>query len=88
MRYAFYMNDMTCKQELVAKMPKSINPKYYNLEVMKKDIEAMFVCSHIVNDFNDHIINYGDANLIIEFVHSFIYELLSNNSNPSDKLKQ
>lgn len=54
---------------------------------MKKDIEAMFICSHIVNDFNDHIINYGDANLLIEFVHSFIYELESNKTNPMDKLK-
>jgi hypothetical protein len=87
MRYAFYMKDITCNQELVAKLPKSINPKHYNLDVMKKDIEAMFICSNIVNEFNDYIINYGDANLIIEFVHSFIYELLSNDDYPEDKLK-
>jgi hypothetical protein len=61
----------------VAKLPKNLEPAHYNLDVMKKDIEAMFICSHIVNDFNDHIINYGDAELLIEFVHSFIYEIVS-----------
>lgn len=54
-----------------------MNPKHYNLDSMKKDIEAMFICSHIVNDFNERIINYGDSELLVEFVHSFIYELVS-----------
>jgi hypothetical protein len=46
---------------MVAKLPKNVNPKHYNLEVMKNDIEAMFICSHIVNEFNERIINYGDT---------------------------
>jgi hypothetical protein len=43
---------------------------------MSKDIESMVICSHIVSDFNDHIINYGDSHLQVEFVHAFIYEIL------------
>lgn len=42
---------------------------------MSKDIEAMFICSHLVNLFNDVIIGQGDPDLLIEFVHSFIYEI-------------
>jgi len=77
MRYAFYMEDIECdNQQMVAKLPKNLNPKHYNLDVMKNDIETMFICSHIVNDFNERIINYGDTKLLVEFVHSFIYELL------------
>lgn len=87
MRYAFLMKDITCDQELVAKLPKSTNPKSYKLEVMKNDIEAMFICSHIVNEFNEHIINFGDTKLLVEFVHSFIYELLENQKDKNDKLK-
>lgn len=52
-----------------------MDPKSYNLEVMKNDIEAMFICSHIVNEFNERIIGTGDTRLLIEFVHSFIYEI-------------
>ena len=62
---------------MVAKLPKNIDPKHYNLDEMKKDIEAMFICNHIVNDFNEHIINYGDTKLLVEFVHAFIYELIA-----------
>ncbi len=62
---------------MVAKLPKNVNAKHYNLDEMKKDIEAMLICNHIVNDFNEDIINYGDTKLLIEFVHAFIYELVS-----------
>ena len=41
MRYAFYMKELEGnKNELVAKLPKNINPKSYNVETMAKDIET------------------------------------------------
>lgn len=64
---------------MVAKLPKSINPKTYNLEQMKFDIEAMFICQHIVNEFNERIIDKQDDKLLTEFVHSFIYEFTDTN---------
>jgi hypothetical protein len=47
---------------------------------MSKDIEAMFICSHIVSSFNDLILGTNDTSVLIEFVHSFIYEILSKDS--------
>jgi ribonuclease HII len=58
----------------VAKLPKNVNPKQYNLETMKKDIETMIICSHIVNEYNERIIGISDSKLLTEFVHSYIYE--------------
>ena len=49
MRYAFLMKDCDLNEEHVVKVPKNINPKSYNLEEMKNDIEAMFICSHMVS---------------------------------------
>jgi hypothetical protein len=50
---------------------------------MKKDIEAMFICYHIVNSFNDAIISFGSErgrnDFLIEFVHAFIYEIQDMN---------
>jgi hypothetical protein len=59
---------------MVAKLPKNVNPASYNLEHMKLDIEALFICQHIVNEFNERIIDKQDDKLLTEFVHSFIYE--------------
>lgn len=59
---------------MVAKLPKDVNPESYNIEHMKKDLEAMFICSHIVSEFNERIIGQSDKKLLTEFVHSFIYE--------------
>ena len=64
----------------MVKVPKDINPKTYNLEEMKKDIEAMFICSHIVNEFNERLISLVDSRYMVEFVHSFIYEILDKDS--------
>jgi hypothetical protein len=64
---------------MVAKLPKDVNPKHYNLDMMKNDIEAMFICTHIVNEFNERIISLGDNQLLVEFVHSYIYELVKIN---------
>lgn len=47
---------------------------------MKNDIEAMFVCSHIVNEFNERIISKVDSKYLVEFVHSFVYEILDESS--------
>ena len=76
MRYTFYMNDLELEDghEMVAKLPKDINPKSYNLEIMSKDIEAMVLCQHIVNEFNERIIGKQDQKLLTEFVFSYIYE--------------
>ncbi len=65
---------------MVAKLSKNINPKTYNLEHMKLDIEAMFICQHIVNEFNERIIDKQDDKLLTEFVHSFIYEFTDENA--------
>jgi Alpha-kinase family len=64
------------KEKYVVKLPKDVNPKTYNPMVMKNDIEAMFICTHIVNEFNDYMISLVDSRQMVEFVHSFIYEIL------------
>ena len=76
MRYAFQMQDCDLSEKYVVKVPKNLNPKSYNLEEMKSDIEAMFVCSHVVNEFNEKLIATIDSRYLVEFVHSFIYEIL------------
>jgi hypothetical protein len=43
---------------------------------MKNDNEAMFICTHIVNEFNDKLISIVDSKYLAEFVHTFIYEIL------------
>jgi len=80
MRYAFYMEDIDARQKLVAKVPKDLNPKNYNLESMKSDIEAMIICQHIVNEFNDLMIEFQDESLLTEFVRSYIYEFPAGKS--------
>ena len=46
---------------------------------MSKDIEAMFMCSHIVDEFNERILGYQDKKLLTEFVHSFVFEFVDEN---------
>mmetsp|Transcript_42583 Transcript_42583/g.31173 ORF Transcript_42583/g.31173 Transcript_42583/m.31173 type:complete len:97 (+) Transcript_42583:574-864(+) len=72
---------------MVAKLPNKLEAVHYNLEAMSKDIEAMFICNHIVSEFNDRIINIGDVELLIEFVHSFIYELIQKVPSGQPKYK-
>lgn len=76
MRYAFLMKDMELNEQYVVKVPKDMNPATYNLETMKSDIEAMFICSHIVAEFNERLISFVDSRYLVEFVHSFLYEIL------------
>ena len=76
MRYAFLMQDQELNEKYVVKVPKDINPATYHPEEMKNDIEAMFICTHIVNEFNDMMISLVSSRYMIEFVHSFIYEIL------------
>jgi hypothetical protein len=47
---------------------------------MKNDIEAMFICTHIVNEFNEKLISSIDSRYLVEFVHSFLYEILDSNA--------
>ncbi len=76
MRYAFIAKDLDLNEEYVVKVPKNINPATYNLETMKNDIEAQFICSHIVSEFNERLISFVDSRYLVEFVHSFLYEIL------------
>ena len=76
MRYAFLMKDMDLLEQYVVKVPKNTNLATYNLETMKNDIEAMFICSHIVAEFNERLISFVDSRYLVEFVHSFLYEIL------------
>ncbi len=80
MRYAFMMFDQDLKKNYVVKVPKDVNPITYNPEDMKFDIEAMFICKHIVNEFNDKMICVVESRYLVEFVHSFIYEILDESS--------
>jgi vacuole morphology and inheritance protein 14 len=76
MRYAFYMKDVELGEELVAKLPKKISAKSYNILEMKKDIESMLICGHIVSEFNERIVSFSNSvTTFVEFVHSYIYEL-------------
>ena len=43
MRYAFYAKDQLLNQKLVAKVPKIVS-KDYNIDMLKKDLEVMFLC--------------------------------------------
>lgn len=59
----------------MAKLPKQIATGY-TLEDLQKDVEAIFICQHIVNEFNEKIIPIvPDTRLLLNFVHTFIYEI-------------
>ena len=75
MRYAFYALDTTLNQKLVAKLPKSLTS--YNIPTLQKDLESIFICQHIVNEFNEKIVLVSDekTNILFDFIHCFIYEL-------------
>lgn len=78
MRYAFYMRDLNYEEDMVAKIPKIINEKY-TPKKMKKEIEALFICAHILSEFNDRIVSFfPDNTSLLSFVHCYIYELLSD----------
>lgn len=81
MRYAFMMRDQELQEEYVVKVPKDVRAKNYNLEEMKNDIEAMFICTHIVNEFNERLISLVDSKYLVEFVHSFLYEVLDEGAH-------
>lgn len=79
MRYAFFMKDLDLDQKLVAKIPKVLDQNYIP-EIMMKDVESIFICNHIVNEFNDRIVSIvPDPDMLISFVHSFIYEITLEN---------
>ena len=54
MRYAFFAFERKLKQKIVAKIPKDIY-QHYNLAHMSRDLETMYICQHIVNEFNNKI---------------------------------
>lgn len=79
MRYAFYMKDVGLNENLVGKLPKVLD-KSYNPTDMKKELETVFISSHIVNEFNDRIVSLlPNPNMLMSFVHCYIYEILSDN---------
>ena len=76
MRYAFFMKDLDLDQKLVAKIPKVLDHTYVP-EIMMRVIESLFICSHVVNEFNDRIVSIlPDPDMLISFVHCFIYEIM------------
>ena len=76
MRYAFFMKDLDLDQKLVGKIPKVLDETYVP-EIMMRDIESLFICNHIVNEYNDRIVSIlPDPDMLISFVHCFIYEIM------------
>jgi vacuole morphology and inheritance protein 14 len=79
MRYAFYAYDDMLQQNLVAKLLKVLS-RGYDLDTLKKDLESVFICQHLVNEFNERVIPYvADTSSLLNFVHCFIYELPKSN---------
>ena len=75
MRYAFYMYDNVIQQKMVAKLPKRLD-EHYQIQEMKKEIEVQFICQHIVNEFNELIVEIiSHEDLLMNFVHAYIIEL-------------
>lgn len=69
------MRDMDLGQNMVAKIPIEVSEKKnYNMEFLKKDTESIIICQHIVNEFNDNVVEIvDDTAFLMNFVHSFIY---------------
>lgn len=60
---------------MVAKIPIEANVKTnYNMEFLKKDTETIILCQHIVDEFNNNVVEIvEDTTFLMNFVHSFIY---------------
>jgi hypothetical protein len=83
-RLAFYMKDKTLEQNLVAKLPKSIKASEYSIDGLKKELEAITICQHLVSEFNERVVNMvPDTRLLFNFINCYIYEIL-NKINGSD----
>ena len=89
MRYAFFMKDLSLEQNLVGKINKSISNDEYNLEGLSKDLLSLVVSKRIAYDFNERIINLvSDTKMLINFVESYIYEMINYSSNKDITVKQ
>jgi vacuole morphology and inheritance protein 14 len=64
---------------MVAKLPKIIDSSYC-LNEMKKEIEVQFICQHIVNEFNERVVEIVNSSLLLNFVHAFIMQIENSNS--------
>lgn len=74
MRYAFYAYDTLLNQKLVVKLNKRTD--YNTIAHMSKDLELVYICQHLVNTFNDSIVELvPDTRLLLTFVHTFLIEL-------------
>jgi vacuole morphology and inheritance protein 14 len=74
MRYAFYAYDNLLDQKLVVKMNKK--SELNSIGHMSKDLELVYICQHLVNTFNDSIVQeVPDTRLLLTFVHTFLIEL-------------
>ena len=77
-RYAYYMYDTKVKMKYVAKQKKIYSKSQNNLSSFQKELESITICHHIANEFNERIVNYlpkGKTNILINFIHSYIYEI-------------
>ena len=82
MRYAFYMKDNKLDQKLVGKLYKVIKKEENNIDTLSKDLLSIVVSKHIAYDFNDRVINIvPNTNLLLNYVDSYIYELLDYSSS-------
>ena len=80
MRYAFQCYDKTYKEKYIAKLPKKISPSSYKLDVMRQDLESIFICKLIVDDLNERLISQINSRYLVEFVQAFIYEITNEDA--------
>jgi vacuole morphology and inheritance protein 14 len=81
-RYAYYMYDNIVNLKYVAKKNKIFIKSQNNINSMQKELESITICHHISNEFNDRIVNFipkDKTDILINFIHSYIYEIPSQN---------
>jgi len=62
---------------MVAKIPKEVEIKKYNVESLSNELALVSICSKIVGLFNERIISQiSNFDLLRDFVRPYIYELL------------
>ena len=76
-KYAFEAFDSKLDKRMVMKLPKT----RLTLEEMSKELEASNICIHIVNQFNERIIDFAnDSDLLRDFARILIYQLKDQNT--------
>lgn len=76
MRHAFQAFDLKYDEQYVVKRPIKISEQSYNLEVMEKDLESLVFCRLIVEELNERLISKVNSQYLLDFVQSFIYQII------------